>query len=347
MDNVALQSEPTILKKMTHFSVTTSTLSAKALGQLVIEKYSLNKNSTCQLFRTGINHTYFISDNKTKYVLRVYFYNWRSKTQIQEEINLLHLLKENKTGISFPIADKKGNFIQDINAPEGIRHAVLFSFAEGEKIRFMDAATCFSIGSLMAKIHTITANQSIDRINYNLETLVQLPYEYAKQYFPETLPEMEFIKKQSKKISKTFEKIDSNKVTKGIVHMDIWYDNMNIKNQNEPTIFDFDFCGNGLLIFDVAYFCKQLFHIEVNKDEYELKVQSFLKGYQSIRTLSEEEIKMIPDVAAAIWIFYLGVQSQRFDWSNIFLTENYLKMYIGRMKSWIEYNDSKEILGSH
>ena len=128
-----------------------------------------------------------------------------------------------------------------------------------------------------------------------------------------------FIKKQSKKISKTFEKIDSNKVTKGIVHMDIWYDNMNIKGQNEPTIFDFDFCGNGLLIFDVAYFCKQLFHIEVNKDEYELKIQSFLKGYQSIRTLSEEEIKMIPDVAAAIWIFYLGVQSQRFDWSNIFL----------------------------
>ena len=346
MDNVALQSEPTILKKMTHFPVTTSTLSDKALAQLVIEKYSLNENSTCQLFRTGINHTYFISDNETKYVLRVYFYNWRSKSQIHEEINLLHLLKENHTSISFPIADKKGNFIQDINAPEGIRHAVLFSFAEGKKIRFMDATICFSIGSLMAKIHTITANQSIDRINYNLETLVQLPYEYAKQYFPETIPEMEFIKKQSKKISKTFEKIDSNKVTKGIVHMDIWYDNMNIKDQNEPTIFDFDFCGNGLLIFDVAYFCKQLFHIEVNKDEYELKVQSFLKGYQSIRTLSEEEIKMIPDAATAIWIFYLGIQSQRFDWSNIFLTENYLKMYIGRMKSWIEYNDLKEILGS-
>jgi Ser/Thr protein kinase RdoA (MazF antagonist) len=98
------------------------------------------------------------------------------------------------------------------------------------------------------------------------------------------------------------------------------------------------------LIFDIAYFCKQLFHIEANKDDYELKVESFLNGYQNIRTLSEEEIKIIPDAGAAIWIFYLGVQSQRFDWSNIFLTENYLKMFIGRMKSWIEYNDSKEII---
>ncbi|MFV8341707.1 phosphotransferase [Flavobacterium sp. XS2P39] len=327
---------------MTNFPVTTSTLSATALEQFVKEKYGLSENCTCKLFRTGINHTYFIADNETKYVLRVYFYNWRSKSQILEEVNLLHLLKENQVSISFPIADKKGRFIQDINAPEGIRHAVLFSYAEGKKIRSMDAATCFSIGSLMSKIHTTTANKSIERINYDIETLVQLPYEYAKQYFSETIEEMEFIKKQSEKISKIFKKTALTKVTKGIVHLDIWYDNMNINDKNKATIFDFDFCGNGLLIFDVAYFCKQLFHIEVNKAEYELKVESFLKGYQSTRALSKEEIKMIPAAGVAIWIFYLGVQSQRFDWSNIFLTEIYLKMYVGRMKSWIEYNDSKE-----
>ena len=329
---------------MTQFPVTTSTLSATALGQFVTEQYNLSENCTCQLFRTGINHTYFIADNETKYVLRVYFYEWRSKSQIEEEIKLLLLLKENNISISFPIADKKGEFIQDINAPEGMRHAVLFSFAEGEKIRFIDAATCFAIGSLMAKIHTVTANKSIKRINYDVETLVQLPYVYAKSHFSESITEMQFVKKQSEKISKTFEKIDFTKVTKGIVHLDIWYDNMNVTDQNEVTIFDFDFCGNGLLIFDVAYFCKQLLHIEANKDDYELKVESFLNGYQNIRTLSKEEIKMIPDAGAAIWIFYLGVQSQRFDWSNIFLTENYLKMFIGRMKSWIEYNDSKEII---
>lgn len=332
---------------MTQFPVTTSTLSATALGQFVIKQYNLSENCTCQLFRTGINHTYFIADNETKYVLRVYFYNWRTKSQIKEEIKLLQLLKENHMSISFPIVDKKGEFIQDINAPEGRRHAVLFSFAEGEKIRFMNVAACFSIGSLMAKIHTITANKSIKRFTYDTETLVQLPFEYAKSHFSESIAEMQFVKKQSKKISKTFEEIDFTKITKGIVHLDIWYDNMNVTDKNEATIFDFDFCGNGLLIFDVAYFFKQLFHIEANKDEYELKIQSFLKGYQSKRTLSKEEIKMIPDAGAAIWIFYLGVQSQRFDWSNIFLTENYLKMYVGKMKSWMEYNDSKEIIQTY
>lgn len=324
---------------MTPFPVTTSTLSATALGQLIAAKYRLNENCKCQLYRTGMNHTYFITDNGIKYVLRVYCHNWRSKAEIEEEIKLLQILKENQLSISFPIADNQGQFIQDINAPEGMRHAVLFSFAKGDKIRFMDAKTCFSIGVLMAKIHTATANKTIDRIDYNTDKLLRLPYEYAKNHFPETNTEMHFIKKQSEKISQTFEKIDSSKVQKGIIHLDIWYDNMSVTAKNEITIFDFDFCGNGMLISDVAYFCKQLFHIEENKTAYELKKDHFLKGYQSIKSLTPEEIKLIPEAAAAIWIFYLGVQSQRFDWSNIFLTENYLKMYIGRMQSWLSYHD--------
>jgi len=47
---------------MNIFPVTASTLSATALGEFVKEKYGLNKNYTCKLFRTGINHTYLISE---------------------------------------------------------------------------------------------------------------------------------------------------------------------------------------------------------------------------------------------------------------------------------------------
>lgn len=330
---------------MTTFPVTASTLSPKELGLFIAEKYGLNNNFSCNLFRTGINHTYFISDSKTKYAIRVYSHNWRSESDIVDEINLLNLLKENAISISYPIADKNGDFVQTINAPEGIRYAVLFSFAEGEKIRVMDIETCFSIGSLMASIHNITLNKKNTRINYNTETLLKLPYEYASAYFSKELPEMKFIKQQCEELSNYFEQIDEKNIPKGIVHMDIWYDNMSVADKNDITIFDFDFCGNGLLVFDVAYFCKQLFHIEANKEEYELKLQSFLEGYQSIRKLSSDELKLIPKAAVAIWIFYLGVQASRFDWSNVFLTENYLRLlHVGKMKSWIEYYKTKEIL---
>jgi len=322
---------------MVHFPVTASTISADALGEFLKDKYTLDGYKGCKLFRTGINHTYFVCCERATYVLRVYFHNWRTKPEILEEIELLNLLKVQHVSISYPIADENEEYIQNIQAPEGIRHAVLFSFANGEKIRFMDEETCFEIGVLMAKIHQATQDKTIGRMNYDPETLLQLPYEYATAHFPESLPEMRFVKKQGQIIGENFKKMDFSDFSKGIVHLDIWYDNLNVANSNEITIFDFDFCGNGFLVFDVAYFCKQLFHIETDKDIYELKAQSFLNGYQNIRKLSDAEIKSIPDAATAIFIFYLGVQSQRFDWSNIFLTENYLKMYVGKMKSWMDY----------
>lgn len=322
---------------MTTFPVIASTLSEKDLGNFIIEKYNLNNNFECKLFRTGVNHTYFISDSNTKYVARVYSHNWRSKTEIKEELELLKILKNNNLSISFPIADKNDELIQEVYAPEGIRYVVLFSFANGEKKRFMTNENCFAIGSLIAKIHNITANKKIDRVNYDSEILLKKSYNYLKPFFTEDLSEMKFLKEIGEKISKTFQESNLVDNQKGIVHLDIWYDNFSINAENEITIFDFDNCGNGLLILDVGYFCKQLFFIEQDKNQYELKMKSFLEGYKEFRELSDKEINLIPETGASIFIFYLGVQAQRFDWSNIFLTENYLKMFVGRIKDWVDY----------
>jgi len=108
--------------------------------------------------------------------------------------------------------------------------------------------------------------------------------------------------------------------------------------------FNFDNCGNGALILDIGYFCKQLFFIETDKKEYIRKVKSFLNGYKTERHLSQEELYLIPEAGASIFVFYLGVQAQRFDWSNIFLTENYLKMFVGRIKNWLDYYEEKNNL---
>ncbi len=320
---------------MTILPATNSTLSAKELGEYIKDTYQLHPNFNCELFRTGINHTYFLSDTKTTYALRVYTHNWRSKSEITEELKLLKLLQKNNLSVSFPIKDKNGEFIQDVNAPEGIRHAVLFSFAKGEKVRFLDKETCFSIGSLMANLHLLTLDNTINRISYNKESLVELPHQHLKQFFSEELSEMKFIKE----IGDLFETSDFENTQNGVVHMDIWYDNMVITEEREITFFDFDFCGNGPQILDVGYFCKQLFHIEIDKNEYELKMAHFLEGYQAIRPLSDNELQFIPKAGLAVFVFYLGVQAQRFDWSNIFLTKGYLKMlYIPKLKSWIDYN---------
>ena len=85
---------------MIHFPVTNSNLSATHIGLFLQEKYSLSKDTKCQLIKAGINDTYLISDNLDKFVFRVYSLNWRTKVEIDEEIKLLNELKQIAFSIS-------------------------------------------------------------------------------------------------------------------------------------------------------------------------------------------------------------------------------------------------------
>lgn len=326
---------------MTPFPVLSSTISANHLGNYIKAKYGFEE-VTCSIFRTGINHTYMVKGDDTKYVFRVYSHQWRTKIEIEEEIRLLNLLDQNRLSVSYPIADSSQTYIQELMAPEGLRYGVLFSFAEGGKIRNLTENMCRSIGTWMAQMHTVTLNQKLERIDYSSFTLTSLPYDYARVYYSECLDEMQFVKKAGDLLTTIFAKADSGHIRNGIVHLDMWYDNMNIQGQSEITVFDFDFCGNGWLILDVAYFCMQLFHTEPDKVAYKAKLTSFFEGYENLHPLTHEEKRLLPYAGMAIWIFYLGVQSQRFEnWSNIFLTENYLKHYLGQLKNWMQYFEAE------
>lgn len=322
-----------------NFPVTASTLSDIYLGKFIQQKYALPENATCRLFRTGINHTYIINANEADYVFRVYSYTWRTPQEIQDELDLLLLLHNEGISVSYPVPDNNGALIQELNAPEGMRYGVLFTFAKGDKVRFKSADTCRLIGQLMAKMHRVTQGKTNSRITYNYQTLIDSPYNLASQYFDKTLPEMQYISELTLSLKEAITQAAATAT--GIVHMDIWYDNMAIENDTRITLFDFDFCGNGPLLLDVAYFCNQLFNIETDKQIYEQKVSSFINGYRQIRNLRYKELQLIPLLAPAVFIFYLGVQCSRFDWSNIFLSENYLKMYIGRIQAWTEYYSNK------
>src|SRR4051812_21274885 len=121
---------------MSPFPAINSTLSPEHLAEWIAEKYDLS-GASCRLLKTNMNDTYIISVLDSKYVLRVYSYNRRTRLDVSEELRLLMLLKEHGLSASYPIADTSGSFIQEIAAPEGNRFAVAFSFAEGGKIRFL------------------------------------------------------------------------------------------------------------------------------------------------------------------------------------------------------------------
>lgn len=311
------------------FPVSNSTLSAAHAGLFVKDKYALGAGTTCKLLKTGINHSYLIKDGDDKFVFRIYSLNWRMVTEIAEEIRLLNLLKGGGLSVSYPLTDANNNYIQQLNAPEGDRLGVLFSFAKGDKMLNLSAELHHNVGQTMARIHQFSENLALQRVTYTPEVLLVDPFKYLNDFLPAGSDEMAWMLSTQKILLNEFGQVDTSQIRKGAVHMDIWFDNMNITPAGDINLFDFDFCGNGWLCYDIAYYILQLHSTEKDEAEREAKKKSFFEGYESVTRISDEEKRLLSMLGVSMYFFYLGIQCQRYDnWSNVFLNEVYLKRFI-------------------
>jgi Ser/Thr protein kinase RdoA (MazF antagonist) len=311
------------------FPVSNSTLSAENVGLLLQHKYGLSTNAICKLLKTGINHSYLITDGDRKYVFRIYSLNWRTREEIAEEIRLLSLLRDSNIPVSYPISDNTGKYIHELKAPEGYRFGVLFSFAEGEKMLNFPADLHYRVGETMAELHKVTHDLELQRVSYTPEVILQDSFERLNQFLPADTDEMIWMASAQKYLLGELEKANTDELRSGAVHLDIWFDNLHITKRGDVTFFDFDFCGNGWLCYDIAYYILQLYSTEKVESEREEKLKSFLDGYESITKINPEEKRLLPILGVSLYFFYLGIQCQRFDsWSNVFLNETYLKRFI-------------------
>ncbi|MBD1387194.1 phosphotransferase [Mucilaginibacter rigui] len=329
---------------MQNFPVISSILSATPVGLFLQDKYQFSVNATCKLLKTGINHSYLITDGASNFVFRLYSLNWRNQTEIREEIKLLNLLRDNNIPVSYPLKDAAGDYIQTLNAPEGNRYGVLFS-SEGEKQLNFSTDLHHKIGETMARIHHVTHNLQLQRVTYTPQVLLKDSFERLKQFLPADTDEMQWMAATQKYLLDELAMADAGKLRQGVVHMDIWFDNLNITEDGEVTIFDFDFCGNGWLCLDLAYYILQLHSTEKVEAERDEKLKSFLAGYESIAKISDEEKRLLPMLGVSMYFFYLGIKCQRFDnWANVFLNATYLKRFINLLvKKYFDENVVKAI----
>lgn len=325
---------------MSHFPVTNSNLSPFHLGLFVQEHYFPDLPVECRILKTGISDTYLIETPGKKYIFRVYSCDWRTITEISEELRLLQHLSDSGISVSFPIADITSTFIHSLAAPEGERFAVLFSFAEGKKVLNLDAETHFRIGQMMGRMHLLTENFALQRVTYTGKELLVDSLIRLSRFLPKDTEEMQYMEAVQEFLLAELANADQDQLRKGAVHLDLWFDNMNVTTEGNITFFDFDFCGNGWLCMDLAYYILQIHSTEKEEAVCLHKTAEFLKGYESVGRLSYEEKRLIPMLGVCLYFFYLGIQSQRYDnWSNVFLNEIYLKRFINLLlKKYFDYH---------
>jgi Ser/Thr protein kinase RdoA (MazF antagonist) len=301
------------------FPASYSTLSSLALAEFIRERYGFVPVE-CKMILRGVGDTYLVTTVAqadragTQFILRVYRPDQRSLSQIRAETDLLLALKERDIPVSWPIADSSGLVIQSVDAIEGTKHLVLFSFAPGRSVVKLNEKQLYNLGYQMARFHL--ASQTIEladkRWSFDVETTMFGPLEDLRDAFAENAEGYAWMQQAAKNAREKLEQLDADSLPFGCCHFDLLPKNFHYDG-DAITFFDFDFFGYGLLANDIMVFwqhlCLDVHFGRMTRDEADRAYAGFLSGYQDVRPVSRRELSAVPYLSLGWWLFYMRFHS--------------------------------------
>ena len=287
-------------------------------------KYNLGKLLKFQGIQEGIeNSNYFVKTDSGKFILTVY-----EKRVEEKDLPFFMGLMKNIFNKNFPspepIINKNGNYITEIFG----KKAAVVSFLEGTSKKNLTPGNCHEVGIYTAKLHMITKNLNIKRTNRLSVNSWRLIYRKIQRDCSKIYPDL------TKIIERNLEVIEDKwpkNIPRGIIHADLFPDNIFFKGSKLTGIIDFYFSCYDFYALEIAI-CLNALCFEGKNENLSFnvtKAKKFIDGYSSIRKLTEEEkesLKILCHGAAMRFLL-----TRVFDYLN--LTEDALV----KIKDPVEY----------
>jgi Ser/Thr protein kinase RdoA (MazF antagonist) len=327
----------------TYFPIRYSQLDPKALKEELNQRYVFDEKVSCRLFDYGLNDIYQVKSENIVYYLRVSLAGVHNRKDYEEEIFIINTLSKNNISVAAPIKCNDGQYIWEINAPEGKRYAVLFE--EAKKLPSDNSKLkSHNLGIMLAKLHEAADNNdfTVSRKPIDLIQLAEEPLEAIYPFLNHRQVDYDFIKTAAKELCAYIkEKLRLEKPYYGYCHGDIHSGNVFFDGDN-PKIFDFDCMGYGWRAYDICVYAWN----ETGGDESYIEKEpwnAFLEGYNSIRRLSETELEAINAFAALreLWLMGLHADVIERNAGSCWYNDDYFDFRLKLFKLWYNRFASK------
>tara|TARA_B110000438_G_C15814676_1_gene651389 strand:+ start:936 stop:1904 length:969 start_codon:yes stop_codon:yes gene_type:complete len=247
-------------------------------------KYNLGKLLSYKEIKEGIENTnYFIQMEKGKFILTLY------EKRVEERdlpffISLMKNLFDKKFLSPKPIINKNGNYISKILN----KKAAVVSFLNGKAKKVLSPDNCKEVGLYTAKLHLITKDLTGKRENKLSVNSWKNLYNKVKIDCHQIHPNLSgVIEKNLIEVEKKWPK----NIPSGIIHADLFPDNIFFKNNKLSGIIDYYFSCNDFYAFEIAI-CLNALCFEGSKENLSFnvtKAKKLIDGYSSVRMLTKNE----------------------------------------------------------
>ena len=251
-----------------------------------LEQYNINNFKDFKEITEGVENTnYLIKTLGQDYILTIY------EKRVDENdlpffIKLLSILSENNFPCPKPIPNKNNEKINKIKN----KNAALVTFLNGHSKTRITIEDCFEIGKITAQLHEITKKFNIYRKN-------NLSIESWQSIFDKIIKQKidldESIIKKTKNYLNFLKDKWPKELPQGIIHADLFPDNIFFTNNKVSGIIDFYFACNDFFAYEIAI-CINSLCFDNNSTFNMTKAKNLIDGYSSTRELSEDEKKYLP-----------------------------------------------------
>ena len=271
-------------------------------------KFRSKKFISFKGIKQGIENTNYILRTKNEKFILTIFEKRVSKKELPFFMKLMDQLNNSKINCPKPLKNNEGNYLIKLKN----KSACIVSFLKGKDKKILNYKNCYDVGKIIAEMHSSTKKIKLYRKNsMGIKNLNPL------------LNSIKFKSKKFTNIEKflkiNFTDIKSNwpkKLPSGIIHGDLFIDNIFFKKNKISGIIDFYFAANDYFMYEIAIcinalcFDKKNAHFKLNKK----KVKNLIKGYESKRKILLTEKKSLNVLCRAAAMRYF--LTRLYDYTN-------------------------------
>lgn len=268
-----------------------------------LANYQIGSLKSFNGIEAGVTNTiYYIETSQSKFILTIF--EELDHTELPFYLELLDFLAHRDLPSARVIRDKYNNKIMTLK----FKPAVLMEFLAGEVISIINPAHCAAIGAALAEFHLAALEFSLQQ--QSSRDLIWHQATAAKLHPLLDDSETKLLKNEMH----LAEKFSLATLPQGIIHADLFRDNVLFENDKLSGLIDFYYACNGALSYDLAVVVNDWCFDETDNflaDNY----TSLMSAYTKIRPLQQNEQDHWPhtlrQAALRFWLsrlhdFHLG-----------------------------------------
>lgn len=233
-----------------------------------------------------VNTNYFVTTERGEYVLTLFeTLGWEELPWFLEV--MAYLTQRGMPGAE-PFADETGSYLRELNGLP----ATLVRRLHGRSVETPNAAQVESVGAALATMHVAGREFPEPFPNpYGVEWFKPM----SERLMEHLTPEKQTLLQEEVEFQTT---LDRGVLPEGIVHTDLFRDNVLLDGDAVSGLIDFYFACHDSLLFDVAVTLNDWCRLPDSTLDWELS-QRFLNAYRSVREPEAAELTLWPEMLRA------------------------------------------------